>query len=274
MESRSKQDMQATRNTAERGESRQRRKITQADLTPEEKRLLYEDPDVEIYPALFVPGYASPAFYSRVFRNRLEDANIEVYTLKLPRLATGDIKLSAEVLAERVEELKRELRVKKLNLIGHSLGGIIIRYYLKRMDGWKNVKRAVYMATPHHGVPLARLVFFTKAGRQLLPGSDFLNEVQDDPSTCRKARCLSVYSVFDPISQPAESCHLDCAYNKKVYFPVGHMGLLLSERAVEWIAGFLEGRFDDDENFAKLARKIESTPPMRRHLRGLSSLYR
>ena len=74
MESRSKQDMQATRNTAERGEARQRRKITQADLTPEEKRLLYEDPDVEIYPALFVPGYASPAFYSRVFRNRLEDA--------------------------------------------------------------------------------------------------------------------------------------------------------------------------------------------------------
>ncbi len=256
------------------GRGLRQRKITRTDLTPEEKRLIYEDPDVEIYPALFVPGYASPAFYSRVFRNRLEDANIEVYSLRLPRLATGDIKLSAEVLAERVEKLKAELRVKKLNLIGHSLGGIIIRYYLKRMDGWKNVKRAVYMATPHHGVPLARLVYFTKAGRQLMPGSDFLREIQDDPSTCRRARCLSVYSVFDPISQPASSCHLGCAYNKRVYFPVGHMGLLLSERAVEWIAGFLEGKFDDDEKFARLEREIESTPPMRRHLRGLSSLYR
>ncbi len=257
-----------------RRDAYQRRKITQTDLTPEEKRLLYEDPDVEVYPALFVPGYASPAFYSRVFRNRLEDANIEVYTLRMPWLATGDIKRSAEVLAARVEELQSELRVKKLNLIGHSLGGIIIRYYLKRMDGWKNVKRAVYMATPHHGVPLARLVYFTKAGMQLLPGSDFLKEVQDDPSTCKRARCLSVYSVFDPISQPASSCHLGCAYNKKVYFPVGHMGLLLSERAVEWIAGFLEGRFDDDENFARLERKIEKTPAVRRHLRGISSLYR
>lgn len=250
------------------------RKISKTDLTSEEKKLLYEDADVELYPALFVPGYASPAIYSRILRNRLEDANVEVYTLHLPRLAVGDIRRSAEVLAERVEELKRDLRVKRLNLIGHSLGGIIIRYYLKKMDGWKNVKRVVYMATPHHGVPLARLVPFTKAGRQLVPGSEFLKEMQDDPTQCKRAKCLTIYSIFDPISQPASSCVLNCAYNKRVYFPVGHLGLLLSERAVAWIAGFLEGRFDDDEKFAQLKREMESEPATRKYLRSLRSLYR
>ncbi len=261
-------------NSSAAAQSVLQRKVTATDLTPEEKKLLYEDADVELYPALFVPGYASPAAFSRIFRNRLEEANVEVYTLHLPWLAVGDIRRSAEALEDRVEELKRGLRVKKLNLIGHSLGGIIIRYYLKKMDGWKSVKRAVYMATPHHGVPVARLVPFTKAGRQLVPGSEFLKEMQDDPSLCKRARCLSVYSVLDPVSQPASTCSLNCAYNKRVYFPVGHAGLLLSGRAVEWIAGFLEGKFDDDEKFAQLERDMEGEPAAHKYLKSLRSLYR
>lgn len=221
------------------------------------RKIRYEDVDVEVYPALFISGYASPLFYSHIFRNRLERANIETFAIKTPWLSTGDIRHSALVLSDQVEKHKERLRIKKLNLIGHSLGGIIIRYYLQKLSGWKSVKRAVYLATPHHGVYLAYAGYFTKAGRQLIPGSDLLRCMEYEETECKKPKCLSIYSQLDYMTIPHSSCFLECAFNKKVFLPAGHLGLLLSKQAIEWTAGFLEGRFDHDPRFAVLTRKVE-----------------
>ncbi|MDY6794931.1 MAG: alpha/beta fold hydrolase [Actinomycetota bacterium] len=202
------------------------------------------DKPPDIPPCFFVHGYASTPAHSCILRARLRGEGLVVRTARLPWMAMGDIARSAEVVAEQVEEMKRDLGVERVNLIGHSLGGVIIRYYLQKMEGWRDLKRVVYLATPFHGSYLAYLTPLTKAGRQLHPGSDFITCMEREGSRCRKPRCLSIYSMLDYITIPHTTCHLDCAYNQKVWLPAGHLGLLLSKRAVEWTTDFLQGKLN------------------------------
>lgn len=39
----------------------------------------------------------------------------------------------------------------KVILIAHSMGGLVARYYLERLDGWKDCRALVTLGTPHRG---------------------------------------------------------------------------------------------------------------------------
>jgi hypothetical protein len=114
------------------------------------------------------------------------------------------------------------------------------------------VHRAVYLGTPHHGVYWAVFVMGTKAGRQLMPNSKLLKELNDDPSRCRNIKCLSIISNFDEMIVPRESGVLECGYNKTVNWPVGHWGMVFSNKAIDWIVDFFDGVFETQEDFARV----------------------
>lgn len=207
---------------------------------------------IERYPIIYVPGYGAPPFHSRYFRSRLEVEGFDVTEANLPRLQTGDIARSSAILAVEVQKARYKFDAEKVNLVGHSLGGIISRYYLQKLGGWRYVHRAVYLSTPHKGVYWAVFGLFTKAGRQLLPSSKIIQDLNNDPSRCRKIKCLSIISNFDEMIVPRESGILDCGYNKVVNWPVGHWGLVFSNKALGWIVDFFDGLFDIREGFAKV----------------------
>jgi len=218
---------------------------------------------IERYPIIYVPGYGAPAFHSLYLRSRLEVEGFDVFEADLPLLQTGDIARSASVLALEVQKARYRYNARKVNLIGHSLGGIIARYYLQKLGGWKYVHRAVYLGTPHKGVYWAVFGLFTKAGRQLLPNSDFIRDLNDDPSRCRNIKCLSIISNFDEMIVPRESGILECGYNKAVNWPMGHWGMVFSNKAIAWIVDFFDGLFDIREGFARVgderATELEQT---------------
>jgi len=196
------------------------------------------------YPIIYVPGYGAPPLHGLYFRSRLEIEGFDVHEAKLPNLQLGDIPKSSAILAVEVQRVLAKFGAEKVNIVGHSLGGIITRYYLQKLGGWKYVHRAVYLGTPHKGVYIAALGFFTKAGRQLLPNSDFMRELNSDPARCRNIKCLSIISRFDEIVVPKDSAILTCGYNKVVNWPLGHWGLVFSNKAVGWIVDFFDGIFD------------------------------
>ena len=82
---------------------------------------------------------------------------------------TSDVRLAATNLATRVEQICAETGFERIHLIGHSMGGLVARYYVQRLDGDARVHTLVTLGTPHGGTKAARLVPHRLA-RQLRPG--------------------------------------------------------------------------------------------------------
>src|SRR5262249_14364636 len=69
--------------------------------------------------------------------------------------------VTAARLADAVDRTVVELGTEaEITLIGHSMGGLVARYYLESgrfsdRPGFDNVRRLVTLGTPHRGAPLA-----------------------------------------------------------------------------------------------------------------------
>jgi triacylglycerol esterase/lipase EstA (alpha/beta hydrolase family) len=61
----------------------------------------------------------------------------------------------ARHLAERIAELKRVSGAPKVDIVAHSMGGIIAAWYVARMDGHADVRRIVSIGTPWQGTRTA-----------------------------------------------------------------------------------------------------------------------
>src|SRR5438132_1525150 len=77
-------------------------------------------------------------------------------------------------------------RLRRIDIVGPSMGGLIGLYYIKRLGGHKSVRRMVMLGTPARGtwaalVGVATLGLFSSSSWQLLPGSDFLSELHSGP---------------------------------------------------------------------------------------------
>lgn len=74
----------------------------------------------------------------------------------LPSLkGTGDIGDSAEELATFVDAVRSSTGVSKVDIVGHSQGGLMARQYLKFEGGASKVRRLVTLGATHHGTTLS-----------------------------------------------------------------------------------------------------------------------
>ncbi len=81
--------------------------------------------------------------------------------------ATGPIPASAEELATFVQKVLAATGAAQVDIVGHSQGGMMPRYYLRFLGGAAKVKTLVGLAPSNHGTTVNGL--FTLAG--LLPGA-------------------------------------------------------------------------------------------------------
>jgi triacylglycerol esterase/lipase EstA (alpha/beta hydrolase family) len=84
--------------------------------------------------------------------------------------ATGDIAQSAAELSTFVDRVLAATGASKVDLVGHSQGGMMPRYYLKFLGGAAKVNTLVGLAPSNHGTTLEGL--FTLAG--YFPGASAL----------------------------------------------------------------------------------------------------
>jgi pimeloyl-ACP methyl ester carboxylesterase len=61
-----------------------------------------------------------------------------------------DVRLAAQRLAEEIERWQVGAPV---TIIGHSLGTLVTRYYVERLEGKRFVERIILMGGPHYGTP-------------------------------------------------------------------------------------------------------------------------
>src|SRR3984885_11624526 len=84
--------------------------------------------------------------------------------------ATGDIAASAQQLSTFVDPVLAATGATKVDLVGHSQGGMMPRYYIKNLGGASKVDTLVGLAPSNHGTTLEGL--FTLAG--YFPGASAL----------------------------------------------------------------------------------------------------
>src|SRR5437764_2104668 len=82
--------------------------------------------------------------------------------------ATGPIEDSAQQLSDFVDRVLAATGASKVDVVGHSQGGMMPRYYIKNLGGASKVHSLVGLAPSNHGTTLNGL--FTLASH--FPGSD------------------------------------------------------------------------------------------------------
>ena len=203
-----------------------------------------EDPGS--YPVLIIPGYGAPAFQTDLLGKKLQSAGLDTVKLRLPWMAMGDMSRSAGIVAEQVQRIRENLGYEKVNLFGYSLGGLIARYYLQELGGYPFLSRGAFIAAPNYGTYFGYLGFFSSAGRQVRPGSQFIKELNSSPLYESVAdRCLSIYVRWDGVIIPSESSYLPHGYNMALRRPVMHWLAVMNEAIINRASEFLHGELPE-----------------------------
>lgn len=97
-------------------------------------------------------------------------------------LHLGDVRDSARRVHDELQRLAGEGDFGWVDVVGHSLGGLVATYLLKCLDRGARVRRVVTLGTPHRGTPLALagallLGAVSRAVWQMIPGAPLLREL-------------------------------------------------------------------------------------------------
>jgi pimeloyl-ACP methyl ester carboxylesterase len=121
-------------------------------------------------PVVLVHGYrGSGATWSALDRRLQEDGFATVHA-GAHDAGDVDVHTLAERLVVTCRSVLRATGAPRLHLVGHSLGGVVLRYAVHRLDLAQDVHTAVTIAAPHRGTPVARLGRVPVAA-DLRPGS-------------------------------------------------------------------------------------------------------
>lgn len=148
-------------------------------------------------------------FYS-VLANRLERDGFEPFIFGLPGGGLGDIADTAQSLRDFTDGVLSTTGADTVDLVGHSQGGLVGRYYIRFLGGEPNVDNMVSLATPHRGTDLARLAELFRLGdiglceacEQMAPGSDFLAALNAGDDSFGDVEYTNLVTRFDEIVFP------------------------------------------------------------------------
>ncbi len=172
-------------------------------------------------PVLLLHGYLCNSGYWHGLSRALTAARISHAGIDLEPLGAGIDDYAPQVRAA-VERLCAESDRAQLILVGHSMGGLVARAYLRHY-GAQRVARVITLGTPHDGTALAGLAP-GRNGAQMRRGSAWLRELSATEANLQRELFTSIYSVHDNIVAPQDSGHFAGAHNV-AFGAIGHVAL-------------------------------------------------
>ena len=190
-------------------------------------------------PVLLIHGYLGTRGSLHLLESRLTQMGHLVLTYRLGLLHTGDICESAALIARKIESIAAQTQLDRVDIVGHSMGGLVGLYYLKRLGGRRRVRRLVMLGTPTSGTWSALLGVamapFGRASLQLLPDSAFLRDL-DQGALPEGVEVISVAGERDHLA-PSGSTRL--AGIRHISVSTNHAGLLVDAKVARLVGEIL-----------------------------------
>lgn len=203
-------------------------------------------------PVIVVAGLSGVATAYEPLAGRLRNDGYLVFVYQLPGLGFGDIRDSARAFSSYVAQLKNYYGFTKVDVVGHSEGGLVTRYYLKNLGGTASVQRYISLGTPQYGTYLANIIAFFGLGdcltivacQQMTIGSSFLEALNDGDDSPGYVRYTTVRTLQDELVRPTSNAAIEGATNVLIqaYCPlrvVGHLGLIVDGTTYTIVRGAL-----------------------------------
>ena len=230
------------------------------DLPPVQRGLIIGDVEAAGTPIILVHGVVDNHTIFTLLRRSLGRRGFgRVITLNYSPL-TDDIRRVARRLSRLIESVCRETGYERVHVVGHSMGGLVARYYVQRLGGDARVHTLVTLGTPHEGSAPARYVPHNVA-RQLRPQSDIVLELMEPAPHCR-TRMVAVWSDLDQMIIPkrnARIVHEDLNARNVFIRGIGHMSLPVDGRVIHVISTTLAHLDVDGTTLAPGATSIASS---------------
>ncbi len=177
-------------------------------------------------PLLLIHGYGCSRAAWWWLRRRLEAAGWIVATINLEPIYTS-IETYVEPVSRRIDEVLTETGATQLILVGHSMGGLVARAYLRR-HGVAKVIQLVTLGAPHAGSELARIAIGQNA-RQMTPGNAWLKTLASETPP---VDTVTIYSPHDNYVVPQSNLEWPGAKSTLID-GLGHLFMLYSPRVAE-----------------------------------------
>jgi triacylglycerol esterase/lipase EstA (alpha/beta hydrolase family) len=200
------------------------------------RRAFFETVNAEHPAVLLIHGFLGTRGSMYILERRLNTDGICVFSFNLGVLNTRDIRASAFLIHRKIEAILAQTPVKKIDIVGHSMGGLIGLYYVKKLGGHEKVRKLVMMGTPLSGtwsalLGVATVGMLSASSWQILPRSRFLRELAHG----HLPGAVDYYTIAaqrDWVCPPG-STFLPGATRLTV--PLGHSSLVISDEVYQHV---------------------------------------
>lgn len=196
-------------------------------------------------PVLLVHGIlGQQVLYWNLFRHRLAEDGFVVHEFRAPRYMFGDLRLAARELAKDIDTVLAKEHATQVDLVCHSVGGLVARHFLQGRKGRAKVRHLVMLGTPHRGTQLASLLTSAvPVARQASPGSLVLEDLERR-GIPGGVLVTNFWSPLDGIVVPGRNSRLEHERVHNVKVMSHHWGYLVSRNIYNQVrAVLLGGRF-------------------------------
>jgi pimeloyl-ACP methyl ester carboxylesterase len=141
----------------------------------------------------------------------------------------GRTAAAARQLAWFVEDVQRRTGAPQVDVIGHSMGGVVGRYYVQLLGGDGAVANLITLGSPHLGTDVSEFGVGHPT-RELVVGSKLVQRLAQAQAP-KDTRVLTIFSHADHLVPAHTQLALDIPRAQRiVYDDLGHVSLLGSRR--------------------------------------------
>lgn len=195
----------------------------------------------DVRPVVLIHGFMGTRGSMYPLERRLEEDGFCVLSFNLGLINLKDIRTSAFRIQRKIDALLAETGVEEIDVIGHSMGGLIGLYMIKKLGAHKKVKRFILLGSPVHGTwaalaGIATVGLYSASTWQILPRSKFLDELHKGPIP-GDVEVHSVSAARDWVCPPS-STRLRGSESHSVN--LGHSSLVISAEVYRHVQNILK----------------------------------
>lgn len=145
----------------------------------------------------------------------------------------GSLTGMVEELSLKLQQIQKKTCCNKIDIIAHSLGGLVARQYMCSAPGAGHINTLLTLGTAHHGTSASSFLKLFLSGslaKDLRRDSFYIKNLNQTPIP-KGSRIVSIYSNRDWTVWPTRSALVESERATNIELDhVGHVGLLYDQR--------------------------------------------